>query len=87
MRHHIDPLRARPSLSLGSSGPSPTRADDADPTYEPPRIRGFSVADVSPEHVQRLADAGGVTFAEAAAAINAVVDAFSVPLLWDGDQA
>ncbi|MGZ4530746.1 MAG: hypothetical protein ACXVXP_00170 [Mycobacteriaceae bacterium] len=42
MRHHHEPQRARPSLSLGSSGPSPTRTDDGDPSYVAPRVLGFA---------------------------------------------
>lgn len=49
---------------------------------------GYSVADVSPEQVQQLADISGITFEQAAAACNEMVDALRpAPLLWDGDQA
>jgi hypothetical protein len=90
MRHHLDPGRQRPSLQLGQSGPVRVSADEPDPAYEPPPLIGFSVRDVDTEAVQRLADLSGATFAEAAAACEAVVDAFvHRPLLWqdDGDQA
>lgn len=53
------------------------------------RVLGASsAAEVAPEQVQQLADLSGITFEQAAAAFDEMVDAFRpAPLLWDGDQA
>lgn len=45
MRHHLDPQRTRTPLAV-APGPSPTRADDADPAYVAPRVLGFASVDV-----------------------------------------
>lgn len=57
--------------------------------YDAP-VGGFSVADVDPEAMRRVAALGGVTVEQAAEGARALVDAFRpVPLLWqdEGDQA